>query len=382
MSILRKYYWVLILSLMLFLSLVVLVFIPPHLFIWIAAIWFIGFTIFFLKTRTQILRLANLYAASLVFAFALAETYAASRMEGHWRGEYTGTGEASNLRHPQLGLSSVAGTRLRFKGFRDEQLIIDYTFSINEHGWRTQPEPPQEQRHATLFFGCSFTFGYGVDDHETSAYLFQEFTGRPTLNLGFHDYGPHQMLTILENQMEAPPLNDLKPERAIYQAIPDHIYRSAGTNLESFGPRYRLNSDGSLSYQGQYLLGRFSTPVLIRLLKSHALRYLFFRWYPAPEWTPAEVELYVAIVKESKRIFHERYDSEFIVLLWPDPDTALYDQMLTRMREAGLRVYEVSELLHKFESERESYYIPQDSHPSARGHRELAEQLANLVTTR
>jgi hypothetical protein len=74
-------------------------------------------------------------------------------------------------------------------------LIYDVTYTIDADGLRIAAgldENPHDNR-CMLFFGCSFTFGEGVDDHEAMPYVAGTLANLRAYNFGFPGYGPHQM---------------------------------------------------------------------------------------------------------------------------------------------------------------------------------------------
>jgi hypothetical protein len=72
-----------------------------------------------------------------------------------------------------LGYAPVHGQLAPVKRFAGSQLIYDVTYTIDADGLRIAAgldENPHDNR-CMLFFGCSFTFGEGVDDHEAMPYV-------------------------------------------------------------------------------------------------------------------------------------------------------------------------------------------------------------------
>ena len=73
-------------------------------------------------------------------------------------------------------------------------------------------------------FGCSFTWGQGLEEHQTWPHKLAHAMKRPVINLGYQGWGIQHMLWMLESgwggveEME-------EPEFAIFMFIPDHVRR-------------------------------------------------------------------------------------------------------------------------------------------------------------
>jgi len=61
----------------------------------------------------------------------------------------------------------------------------DVTYKLNSNGYRTQEFKSVKWSDAIVLFGCSCTFGIGVDEDETISHYLSEITGRPVINMGW-----------------------------------------------------------------------------------------------------------------------------------------------------------------------------------------------------
>lgn len=156
-------------------------------------------------------------------------------------------------------------------------------YSIDEHHRRITPvEPPQARPCVALFFGCSFTFGMGVNDGETLAAQF----GRATdcflpINYGFSGYGPQSFWVKVQD----PHLPQELPNKrgvAIYTFIYDHLNRLAGAPgvVATWGARlpWLEEENGRIVQRGlfsgrrpvfNWLLGMVWDLHLYRFVKNH-----------------------------------------------------------------------------------------------------------------
>lgn len=114
-----------------------------------------------------------------------------------------------------------------------------------------------------VLFGCSYTYGWNLDNNQTFSYKLYKETGRTVFNFGLVGTGVQQTLFMLQN-------NILKcipqPEYIIYTFISDHINRlNVCFSFDQYGVIYYkynenkdlvLMSDLDLYYWHSYILRR------------------------------------------------------------------------------------------------------------------------------
>jgi hypothetical protein len=77
--------------------------------------------------------------------------------------------------------------------------IYNVKYSIGDDGF-TITSPQRQSDFRVNFFGCSFTIGDGLDDHETLPYFVNEKLPNIFVkNFGFHGRGAHNALAILQS---------------------------------------------------------------------------------------------------------------------------------------------------------------------------------------
>jgi hypothetical protein len=82
-------------------------------------------------------------------------------------------------------------------------IIYDVHYSIDNDGFRLTKLTNNEQPHRINFFGCSMTFGEGMNDEETLPYFVQKNLQEVKVkNFGWHGYGAHQALAILQSSRD------------------------------------------------------------------------------------------------------------------------------------------------------------------------------------
>jgi|GEM_PF-1698675 len=255
------------------------------------------------------------------------------------------------------------------KTFKDET-IYDVHYTMDSHGRRKTPELLCENIPAVLFFGCSFTFGSGLEDHETLPWQFQELSGNQVqgINFGHPGYGPHQSLAMLENQHDTEVISGKKPIAAIYSCISDHVNRAAGrAHWDPSGPHYQVNPNGSCSYVGpfrteqQAITHRF-------LIQSGIYKTIITR--KRHSYSDNDMQRFVGILTKMQDTIRQRYQIDLEILLWPDQAS---EQLQRSLEEANFKIIKVDEIIPKIHNpkKRQPFIVhAKDTHPSA-----LANQL-------
>lgn len=300
------------------------------------------------------------------------------------------------LEHPQpyddyegpLGRQGLPSSRTHSvaTAVADGRIVFDVHYTLDENGLRVTGGPGGAG--TVLFFGCSFTYGFGVNDDETyPSAFYRALHGRHrVVNAAFHGYGPHQMLRAIETRtfdaaISRPVLH------AFYLMLDDHLNRAAGLyRWNRHSPRYGIGPDGALRHAGLH-----SDDPVMRLAHGlenlHGLperlgRLLQERWIPPVE----RIRLTVAILARSSRLLEERYGAELTVILW---DTApALDEVERLLGAQGVRTLRVSALVPAIGPVAGDYLPPQDrirpgveEHPNPGFHRALGTALAAWATT-
>jgi hypothetical protein len=191
------------------------------------------------------LRLSSATRAALPHVGADPETQ--RRLEWVERGRAERGAEAwlLDVPDPLLGWRPKPGIRTR--SVRPDS--YDVTVTINPQGLRGA-RPAQHEKAPGVtrvaVFGCSQTFGSGVEDDETfSARLAAALPTVEVLNFGVHGYGTDQMLLRWEQEGAA-----YAPDVVVLAFAYYHLDRNV-TGFRFFAkPRFALAPDGTLALDG------------------------------------------------------------------------------------------------------------------------------------
>lgn len=313
-----------------------------------------------------------------VFAcLAIAEIVCllSNRTEEYFTGEFMTSYYRDDV---DLGYGPNPGT-FSVQKHQGDQLIYSQQYTITPQRFRETPLKGLAESCNVVFLGDSFTFGEGVSDHETMPYFFaKEGNGKFNVyNLGFHGYGPHQMLRMLETG-RLKTIVEGSVHLVIYQGVQEHVDRVAGNTLwDHSGPRYTLMPNGSVSYQGSfhgklykffYNLVQYSA--LYNFIQQHILQLHVL--------DSKNIPLYLGVVEQSRRAIELNLHAPFYVLFWDKGSgEILTDQIVKKFEDNRFRLMKISQIIPDMQENRESYILtPQDPHPNATAHHLIGKYLA------
>ncbi len=261
--------------------------------------------------------------------------------------------------------------------FVDGRLVYDAIYGFDDHYLRRTPGNPVGD--TVLFFGCSVTFGTGLNDDETLPYFVSQQTGHRfnVRNFAFGGYGPHQMLRALENGLP-PDVISGRVRRAFYVALPDHVHRAAGLVRRSRNaPRYVVGAKGEAEFAG----ASFAPPLpLHRPRAIRRSRLATWAWESAMDAlrsrTGWQLDRFKAILRKANRLVQEMYGVPLTVVLWDDEDE-LSGAVRRTLHELGIEVIPISDILTP--EQRARFTIPGDGHPTAEANRLIAARLVSMI---
>ena len=269
-------------------------------------------------------------------------------------------------------------TVIRNRQTKEEKPLYDITISINEHGNRITPvENRQERTQQALFFGCSFTFGEGVEDDQTVPYYFAKYANQYVpYNMGYHGDGPFDVLTKVENYDIQERL-DFSQGKIFYIIVNAHLYRLKGDMREmgwGFNRPYYEWDDGRITRNGNFDTGRpFLTRSLHFLEKTNIMRVL-----NKQRFLPVTEHDYLFMAETIKRIF-TRFDEQFpkfekYLVFYPENQkyNMYYHEVIKYLEDSDIKILNYDEL---FDQGEEQYQIVGDGHPTPLANELVAKQL-------
>ena len=279
-----------------------------------------------------------------------------------------------------LGYSPNKNVTANAKKFYKDELLFNVNYTIDDKGLRQSPPLDTAEHHdCILFFGCSMVFGEGLEDDETIPYQLGLLSdGKYNIyTFGFHGYGPHQMLSALQNGLTEKVLKNNEPIHVIYVGLIEHALRSAGKiSWDQHAPRYTLK-DGTVYYDGRFDDGIFYTnPVLAKvygyLNKSHIWQKIIEK---RRVMTDADVELFLSIIKQAQIEVARLYpNAKFDVIMWNSSKYEEYARAQQGFDERNLSITWINEILPHYDENIDQYRIhpKHEKHPNAYANRIVA----------
>jgi hypothetical protein len=286
------------------------------------------------------------------------------------------------------GYAAGANVKKRVRKSLGERVLYDVIYTTNRNGLRVAPHDLAERAgeegknyENAIFFGDSFTYGEGLNDHETLPYLFEELSrGRyKVYNFGFHGYGPHQMLRIIETGLLEKIVVDQQPMVVIYEALIEHIERVSGKMIwDAKVPRYKLSPAGMAEYAGTFT----DDPSLEENLKhikalSNPKSQLLAK-LTGTNRSQEDIKLFVQIVLQAKNLLEKRHKARFYVVVWPfgDKDDG---KVIDDLKKGGIDVITVDQIFKEYKDPMEKYLIEVDNHPTKLANERLARYLLDYI---
>ncbi|MFH1321667.1 MAG: hypothetical protein ABII90_13575 [Bacteroidota bacterium] len=276
----------------------------------------------------------------------------------------------------EFGLCSANPGEYKVATINNEnnKVIWHVNYSIDEFGKRKTPIENEEGRDKfLLLFGCSFTFGVGLQNDQTLAYEIGQRTHkyRP-YNFGFGGDGPFDALARVET-------TDFKSQIAedtgiIIYVLPInvHLERIFGSLDVSRwnGPRayYQKGKDGLLVRSGTFSEHRsFLKRLLLKsqILKYNNIKYLF-------SITENDIKFAALVINTFFAKFREKYsNAKVYILIYPWSKHK--DLLVKYINKDYIKILDYTGLLDNYEPK---YYLSEyDKHPSHLLNTILAEKI-------
>lgn len=125
--------------------------------------------------------------------------------------------------HPSYGFAMQQG---EYHINQDD--VLKWTSTQNEDGYRITSDSVDITKLEIWIFGCSFTYGWGVNDDESYPWLLQEAMPEYTIkNYGVGAYGTLHSLMQLKDELK----KGTKPELVILAYLPFHDQRNTASRF-------------------------------------------------------------------------------------------------------------------------------------------------------
>ena len=336
---------------------------------------FIYLVILGLKTRKNILKTLFYNLSAIFLALFIYEGFLWIKFRSQSNSaQATTTGNFSNP-HPYLGYGASDDGIYSSKRTINNETIFDVSYTLKD-GLRYTPNSNKNSLDCVLFFGCSVTFGEGLSDTLTLPFLFNKYANLKykVFNYGFSGYGPHQMLSFIENRVVRD-IQAVKNEKiAIYIYFNGHIARAAGYSAwDQKGPKYK-SIDGNLKNVGNF--SKLPQRILSILTKSFTYKRLFLE----RKTSLSDLKLTTEIVKKSKELLLREGVILYVFILNDKEKNKEDDYFVAEMKKHGIKTFLRSDAIPDYYKNEEKYILHKlDKHPNGLTNEKIAKYLCSQL---
>lgn len=231
----------------------------------------------------------------------------------------------------------------------------------------------QYKKAPILIYGCSYAYGFALEDKENFGYQISEQTKRPVYNFAISSKGLQDALYLIQNDEKITP----EPQYVFYVFINDHVRRMYVNCNKIDGVKYLTykNKNGKLiRNENQYV---FTERLYLTGVIKNALYYLLKN--PMEKSIYKMVELYFITIK--KEINNKYPNAKFIILDYENgQESYLNEKRVRLLKEHEIEIVNLNKIFHnKLKSDKYRNPIDKDvfKHPNAQAWSLVTEYVIN-----
>lgn len=265
---------------------------------------------------------------------------------------------------------------------RSGRVVYQASYSFDKYGRRiSQPRGLREgARHSFLLYGCSFTYGEGVDDRDTFAWrLADRLPDYEVVNFASLGSSPSRILADLLSPDDVRGQGvSVRGALGIYVFIDDHIKRVVGAMQWIGQPagayhEYFELIDGAPVLLGTFRSGRFWTTAVYKALSTSEM--LRFFAVDVPRLSDGHFRLFARLIERIREVSAARYGvRQFVFVVFPG-ESAYIARLRPELEAVGIRVLDYSAISPSAILRGHHTAGVGDGHPSRWSHRLFAELL-------
>jgi hypothetical protein len=223
------------------------------------------------------------------------------------------------------------------------ETLYDVVYTVDDEGRRVVPDHGGPYGSYAIFVGDSFTYGVGVEDHETLPAAYANLhDGVHVYNYGFQGSGPFDVLARLETMDFATEIAETTGS-IIYLFINEHVLRSRdfllGTKYRGKRIAYEENDNGRLVRCGTWeTCHAFYHDCMVFLASSRIVSLLGFEFPVKSE----DYERTAQAILQMQEVVNRRARSgAFSVVFYPG--SVLSQHVRPLLEERGIACVDLSE---------------------------------------
>ena len=246
--------------------------------------------------------------------------------------------------------------------------VFDVYYTIDSYCKRFTPGHDSTKKKYSIFFGCSFSFGEGLNDNETFAYYYQDL-GKfsNSYNFSCPGFATNHMLARLQYQS----LTDQVKEpdgTAFYIFMWDHMYRAIGSMARYtdwlYNAPYFEMENGEIVRNKMFKNGRHWISGFYELVYQTSIIRYFQVDIPVRLYD-YHFDLVTEMIRQSKTEYKKQFGNDrFYVILYPGYDKCTpeeYDKLRSYLSKKEIKFIDLTSFV-KYD---EQYSLKGDEHPKA-----------------
>jgi hypothetical protein len=278
--------------------------------------------------------------------------------------------DKSRILDPIYGEIEQPNSVIHYSYWFEGKKITTCDYFTDQLSRRITPAAKDMKRNKfALFFGCSYVWGWGLQQNETLPYYFSKYyEGYRPYNYAENAYGPQHMLANLQNRDIGKEIGE-KDGIVIFLYMVDHINRlllPLNAYLRGYNslPYYTIDSDKKLVSKGLHSQRFMVKYIYSTVGKFQTMRYFCVKTkYTNYHTNDEELELFARVMAESRDLCKKKLGTDkFYVVFVNDPEPQL---------RARLDKYGVKSLYEKINGP-----VFPDGHPKAQYNEQLAQAIA------
>lgn len=272
--------------------------------------------------------------------------------------------------------------RLNVKSSDDEWKVkYEKINKFNYLKWKKLFRPVlygSEAKRPLIFFGCSFIYGFGLENNQTLPYKIARLTNRTVYNRAYNCWGAQHVLYQLKRKDFEKEVPDA--EFIIYTFIYDHLNR---LNRYTVG----LPPEMMLRYEILNNKPEELKPSFLPLYSLFTVRYIQDSMTKIKNKNYDNlIYLFNTIMDESIRLSHQKYpNSKFVILEYrelnydiSDEELLKFNQNIKNLINRGFIVIDLQKLVgHELNTK--EYLLDDGFHPSEKAWEEIAPKLVKYL---
>jgi len=275
--------------------------------------------------------------------------------------------------HSELGIQLNPG---KFKITLNDKVKFIAHHENGNHRFvpgNSNPDSPD-----VLFLGCSFTYGYGVNDDENFPSLIQkEFPLTSVRNAGVIGYGTVQSLMQLKDAIKKESVKTVLLNFSSFHFMRNNLSPAYRSNLKIGYQRSSSEVDNQMKNARFPYKASCDSEIEFQPWETMYSNWTGREWFAAINWMQSgydssnedvegQVEITACIINEMVQLCENNEISFGVICLDSSPETKLLQKRLTDVNWLDINF--------NFKSKKYTN-LPYDSHPNKKGHQLIAKRI-------